>query len=160
MITTTLQQIRDCGPCRDGWRRILRGVRKRGPDAEPLLIGRIADVAGMPDALWALQSVVGQDAQLRRFAFLVYRLVRTDCSTAVKRIVLNTEQVVFNDIAWSTAEAYEAALVCATNAADSIAATVLHPDARWAARNSATAVQGIGSEFLRHRNRILIRGAL
>ena len=160
MITTTLQQIRDCEPCRDGWRRILRGVRKRAADAEPLLIGRIADTAGMSDALWALQSVVGQEVQLRHFAFLVYRLVHTDCSTAVKRIFLNTEKSWWSDYTLDTSEVYQSALVCATNAADSIAATVLHPDVRWAARNSATAVQGIGSEFLRHRNRILIRGAL
>ena len=167
MITTTLAQIRAYDPCRDGWRRILRGLNKNTADTEELTVGRIADVASMPDALWALQSVRDQDQALRRLALLSYRLVRHNCSSAVDHIVLNAEFNI-NEIAdWDTSKAYEAAIACSATESDHIAAVALHPDARWAARASATkALQGKAVRWIKQGGvlvdyrEMLIRGAL
>lgn len=143
MIFTTLAQIRACDPCREGWRRILRGLNKKTADKDDLTIGRIADVASLPDALWALQSVEGQEQALRGLALLSYRLVRHSCSAAVDHIVLNAEFNINENPHWDTSKAYEAALACSATESDYIAAVALHPDARWAARASASkALQG------------------
>jgi len=75
-ICTTLNAIRACYPCADGWAKLLAHLSKTGADDEPLPLTTILDSNGLIDALWALQSVTGQDRELRRFAVWCARQVQ------------------------------------------------------------------------------------
>lgn len=57
MTTTTLQQIRDLHPCREGWEMLLRHLRKTKADDEPLPLTTILKSNGLADALWCLRTL-------------------------------------------------------------------------------------------------------
>jgi hypothetical protein len=65
---TTLNAIRDHGPCAYGWAKLLHHLGKTGPDDEPLAITTILDSNGLDDALWALRAVEGHDRVIRLLA--------------------------------------------------------------------------------------------
>ena len=56
MICTTLNKIRENEPCLDGWRKLLAGLNKTGPDDELLPLVTILKINGLNDALWALRA--------------------------------------------------------------------------------------------------------
>ncbi len=66
MITTTLRQIRQHSPCREGWRTLLSALGKTEVDDEPLPLTN-----GLDDALWCLQTLTGHDEEIIRFALPV-----------------------------------------------------------------------------------------
>lgn len=61
-LTTTLNRIRACEPCRPGWRKLLDYLGKDfDPDAEINLL-TLLDSNNVPDLLWTLQATV-QDSR-------------------------------------------------------------------------------------------------
>lgn len=68
MITTTLNAIHKYGPCAHGWVMLLAFLGKTSADDEPLPLVTILESNGLYDALWALRTVTGDDARIRRYA--------------------------------------------------------------------------------------------
>jgi len=68
MHTTTLNRIRRCHPCQDGWHTLLTGLGKTEADDEPLSFARIVEINGLDDALWATRSAPEYDKDWRLFA--------------------------------------------------------------------------------------------
>ena len=56
---TTLNRIRECSPCTDGWETLLKYLGKTKPDDEPLPLLRILDSNGLDHALWCFRAVEG-----------------------------------------------------------------------------------------------------
>jgi len=75
-MKTTLNQIRDCGPCELGWRKLLKHLGKTKSDDEPLSILTILESNGLDDALWCLRAVKGRDREIRLYAVWCARQVQ------------------------------------------------------------------------------------
>ncbi len=52
---TTLAEIREAGPCEDGWQKLLRYLGKTKADDEPLPLLTVLESNGLDDALWCLR---------------------------------------------------------------------------------------------------------
>ncbi len=76
MITTTLRQIRQHNPCREGWRTLLSALGKTGEDDEPLPLTTILQSNGLDDALWCLRTITGYDREIIRFVLACVQEVR------------------------------------------------------------------------------------
>ena len=76
MITTTLNRIRAHSPCREGWEKLLAGLRKTAADDEPLPYSRILEINGLDDALWCCRAEPQYDRQWRLYAVWCARLVQ------------------------------------------------------------------------------------
>ena len=76
MIYTTLNKIREHGPCADGWAKLLRHLGKPQADDEPLALGTILDSNGLDDALWCLRAVDGHQREMRLYAVWCARQVQ------------------------------------------------------------------------------------
>ena len=55
MIHTTLKAIRQHGPCKEGWEKLLTTLGKTKADDEPLPFLTILESNGLSDALWCLR---------------------------------------------------------------------------------------------------------
>lgn len=55
---TTLNEIRDQNPCRDGWTKLLAHLGKTAPDDEPLELLAVLNSNGPGDAHWVLWNVM------------------------------------------------------------------------------------------------------
>ena len=75
-MNTTLNKLREHGPCAEGWRDLLGYLGKTAPDDEPLNIATIAKSNGLSHALWALRAVGGHNQELRLFAVWCIRQVQ------------------------------------------------------------------------------------
>jgi hypothetical protein len=75
-MKTTLNAIREHGPCEGGWRKLLRHLGKTQPDDEPLSIVTVLDSNGLDDALWCLRAVTGHDREIRLYAVWCARQVQ------------------------------------------------------------------------------------
>lgn len=64
---TTLNMIRECHPCRDGWTTLLEFLDKTRPDDEPLSLLTVLESNGLEDAVWCLRAVDGYDREKRAF---------------------------------------------------------------------------------------------
>ena len=67
-MKTTLNQIREHSPCKDGWRKLLAHLGKTQADDEPLNVATIIDSNGLDDALWCLRAVEGHAREIRLYA--------------------------------------------------------------------------------------------
>ena len=74
-IATTLNRIRACAPCREGWSKLLDGLGKTRADDEPLLYSRIVEINGIDDALWACRVEPRHNREWRLFAVWCARRV-------------------------------------------------------------------------------------
>ena len=157
MIYTTLNKIRENEPCLDGWRKLLAGLNKTGPDDELLPLVRILEINGLNDALWALHTTdCDRESRLLVVAYArqVQHLMKDGRSIAcidvaerfangkATREELEEARAAARD-AWSdaTRAAAEAAwIVAARAAADAAwAAAFAAADAAWAAAGDAGA---------------------
>jgi len=68
MITTTLNRIRACDPCAEGWAKLLAGLGKTETDDEPLPYAKIVRINGIDDALWACRAEPQHAREWRLFA--------------------------------------------------------------------------------------------
>jgi hypothetical protein len=75
-MNTTLNAIREHGPCADGWKKLLAHLNKTQPDDEPLSIITVLDSNGLNDALWCLRAVTGCDREIRLYAVWCARQVQ------------------------------------------------------------------------------------
>ncbi len=133
-MKTTLNQIRECGPCASGWKELLAHLGKTKADDESLSILTILESNGLDDALWCLRSVKGRDREIRLYAVWCARQVQH----------LNTDQRVSAciDVAErfangeATDEERAAAWAAARDAARAAARDAAW-DAAWAAARAA-----------------------
>ena len=69
VIHTTLNKIRDWGPCQPGWQTLLKYLNKTKADDEKLLFSTILKSNNIQDALWSLRSVSPEhDKKIRLLA--------------------------------------------------------------------------------------------
>lgn len=53
---TTLNEILEHRPCKDGWRKLLTGLGKTKADDEPLSLMTILEINGLDNAVWCLRA--------------------------------------------------------------------------------------------------------
>ena len=137
MIHTTLNKIREHGPCADGWAKLLRHLGKTQADDEPLALATILDSNGVDDALWCLRSVDGHDREMRLFAIW--------CARQVRHLMTDPRSVAALDVAerhangQATDDDLAAAMVAAWAAAGDAAGAAAWAAARDAATDAAWA---------------------
>ena len=121
-MKTTLNKIRNCSPCNDGWEKLLKNLGKKEADDEPLAITTILDSNGLNDALWCLRSVKGSNREIR--LFVVW------CARQVQHLMTDQRSIAAIDVAerYANGLASEAELTAARAAAW---------DAAWAAARAA-----------------------
>lgn len=73
---TTLNEIRACDPCTEGWRKLLNTLGKTKADDEPLSLLAILDSNGLDDALWCARAFKGHDRDFRLFGVWAARQVQ------------------------------------------------------------------------------------
>ena len=141
MIYTTLNKIRACGPCENGWVKLLKHLRKTSADDEPLALLTILDANGLNDTLWCLRTVPEHDRTWRLFAVW--------CARQVQHLMQDQRSIAALDIAeryangLATAEELTAARDTAWAAAGvaawaaGAAAGAAAKDAAWAAEAAA-----------------------
>jgi len=127
-MKTTLNAIREHGPCEDGWRKLLRHLGKTQADDEPLSIATILDSNGLDDALWCLRAVTGHDRELRLYAVWCARQVQhlmTDprslaaldvAERHANGLATDDELAAARDAAWAAGAAARAARAAARGA--------------------------------------------
>jgi hypothetical protein len=158
MSTTTLNAIREHGPCADGWKKLLNHLGKTGADDEPLSLLTILDSNGLDDALWCLRAMPEHNKHWRLYAVWCARQVQhlmTDARSVAALDVAerhahgtasDQELAAARDAAWAAARdaagdaAWDAAMAAARAAARDAArdaARVAASDAAWAAARAA-----------------------
>ena len=75
-LTTTLNAIREHGPCEDSWKKLLKGLGKSKPDDKPLRFSTIRRICGLDDALWACRAAPQYDKTWRLLAVRYAREVQ------------------------------------------------------------------------------------
>lgn len=90
-VCTTLNAINIGQMPVGGGARLLAYLGKTAPDDEPLPLVTILDSNGMEDALWALRTVTGEDARIRRYAVW--------CARQVQRLMADSRSVDALDVA-------------------------------------------------------------
>ena len=143
-MNTTLNAIRDHGPCSDGWRKLLRALCKDSADDEPLSIITVLDSNGVDDALWCLRAVPGHDREKRLFAVWCARQVQHLMTDVRSIAALDVAERHANgaatdqELAAALAAAMAAALAAARDAARGAAWDAAR-DAAWDAARDAQA---------------------
>jgi hypothetical protein len=79
VICTTLNEIREHGPCPEGWQKLLLHLGKTQADDEPLPLLTVLDSNGLDDALWCLRAVPEHNALWRHYA--------VDCAERVAHLL-------------------------------------------------------------------------
>ena len=148
---TTLNKIREQGPCIDGWERLLRSLGKTKADDEPLSLLTVLDSNGLDDTLWCFRAVDGFDKEKRLFAVWCARQVQhllTDPRSLValdvaERFALGAATLAELDAAWAAARsaAWAAARDAAWDAAWAAAESAARDAARSAAQSDAQEAQ-------------------
>jgi hypothetical protein len=137
---TTLNKIREHGPCADGWAKLLRHLGKTQPDDEPLALVTILDSNGLDDALWCLRACDGIDREARLYAVW--------CARQVQHLMTDPRSLAALDVAEryaegeATGEELTAAWDAARDAAWAAAWDAARDAARAAARAAAWAAAG------------------
>jgi hypothetical protein len=136
MICTTLNKIREHGPCEDGWRKLLKYLGKTEADDDPLPLLTILESNGLDDALWCTRSAPKHDREWRLFAVW--------CARQVQHLMKDPRSINALDIAEKYAnglaskdelDAARAARAAARSAARSAAEAA--GDAAWEAAGAA-----------------------
>ena len=91
MITTTLNRIRACAPCAEGWVKLLAGLGKTEADDEPLPYAEVVRINGIEDALWACQAEPQHAREWRLFAVW--------CARRVQHLMTDPRSIAALDIA-------------------------------------------------------------
>ena len=122
MIYTTLNKIREHGPCADGWAKLLRHLGKTQADDEPVSLLTVLESNGLNDALWCLRAVDGHQREMRLYAVW--------CARQVQHLMTDPRSLTALDVAerHANGEATDYELAAARNAAW---------DAAWAAARAA-----------------------
>ena len=110
-LTTTLNRIREHGPCCEGWETLLKGLGKTSPDDEPLPYARIVEINGLDDAIWCCRAEPKYDRQWRLYAVW--------CARRVQHLTTDPRSVAALDVAerYARGEASDEELAAARDAA-------------------------------------------
>ena len=141
MLCTTLNKIRECGPCADGWAKLLGHLGKTQADDEPLPFRVILESNGLDDALWAMRSAPEYDREWRLYAVW--------CARQVQHLMTDPHSIAALDVAArfangeATNEELHAARDAARNAALAAALAAAWAAARDAARDAARNAQRV-----------------
>ena len=136
-MKTTLNKIREHGPCEDGGKKLLAYLGKTKADDEPLAITTILDSNGLDDALWCLRAVEGHDQEIRLYAVW--------CARQVQHLMTDKRSLDALDVAerfangQATEDELAAARAAARDAARDVAGVAAWAAARDAARDVASA---------------------
>ncbi len=65
-ILFTLQDIRDAGPCADGWTKLLKALPPKSPMTLQISLGDVAKANDAADALWCIRALDWSDITIRR----------------------------------------------------------------------------------------------
>ena len=130
---TTLNQIREHGPCESGWKKLLAHLGKTKSDDEPLSITTILDSNGLDDAIWCLQAVKGHDREIRLFGVW--------CARQVQHLMEEPRSIAALDVAelFANGEATEEELAAASAAGWDAASAAASAAASYAASAAASA---------------------
>lgn len=96
---TTLNKIREHGPCSFGWLKLLRYLGKAKPDDEPLSLATILKSNGLGDAIWCLRAVDGHDREMRLFAVKCVRSLQHKISDRRSLNALDVAEAYANGLA-------------------------------------------------------------
>jgi hypothetical protein len=140
MIYTTLNRIREDGPCTDGWQKLLKHLNKTAADDEPLALLTVLESNGLDDTLWCLRSVPEHNRLWRHYA--------VDCAEQVKHLMtdprsheaLRVARLYADGLA--TDEELAATRAAARDATGDAAWAAARAAARDAARDAAWAATG------------------
>lgn len=107
---TTLNKIRECSPCTDGWEKLLKYLGKTKPDDEPIPLLKILDSNGLNDALWCFRAGDGFEKEKQLLAITFARDVE-HLMTAESKKALDVFERYVNGLAteWEFKTAREAA---------------------------------------------------
>jgi hypothetical protein len=122
-LTTTLNRIKACNPCDDGWQAGLQAAGKTEPDDEPISYEAILDAVGIEKALWCCQAEKQHANLWRRYAVW--------CARQVQHLMTDERSIAALDVAERHAnnEATDSELAAAWAAA--WAARAAARDAAW-----------------------------
>ena len=111
MKTTTLNKIRDCAPCADGWAKLLKYLGKTAADDEPISFITILESNGLDDALWCYHAAP-------RY-YREWRLYAVWCARQVQHLTIDPRSIAAIDVAerYANGRATEAELAAARVAA-------------------------------------------
>ncbi len=151
-MLTTLNAIREHGPCEDGWEKLLTHLGKTKADDKPLPLITILESNGLEDAIWCLRTVEGHDREIRLFAVACAR--RVEHLHPICKPTIDVAERYANGEA--TEEELKAASDAAWAAGDAAgaAAGAAAGDAPWAA---ARAASGAAAGAEREAQEILFR---
>lgn len=137
-LTTTLNRIKACNPCRYWWEQGLSAAGKSEPDDEPISYEAILDAVGLDRALWCCRVEPQYSSLWRQYA--------VHCARSVQHLMTDPRSIAALDVAErhangdATDEELAAAWVAAWAAARSVAdVDVTVRDAVWAARAASDA---------------------
>ena len=173
MITTTLNAIREEGPCADGWAKLLKNLGKTRADNEPLPFVTILDSNGLDDALWCTRAAPEHNKIWRLFAVWCARQVQhlmTDprslatldiAERHAHGLATDEELAAAEHAAWAAAwAAARDAAVAAARAAARAAAWAAAEDAAWAAAMAvASAARAVAGDAARAAAMAVARAA-
>ena len=136
MIATTLNKIREHGPCQPGWGKLLKHCGKTKADDEPLPFAVIVDSNGIDDALSCCLLAPEHAKEWRLFAVW--------CARQVQHLMLDPRSLAALDVAerFANGEATNEELSAAWTAARDAAWDLAGGAAPAAARAAAQAVPG------------------
>ena len=144
---TTLNKIREQGPCTDGWEKLLRSLGKTKADDEPLSLLTVLDSNGLNDTLWCFRAVDGFEKEMRLYAVWCARQVQHLMTDPRSLAALNvSERFAIGEasraeLGAAEAGAWDADAAAAAAAAGARAAARAAAAAWDAARDAAIAAQ-------------------
>ena len=149
-MKTTLNQIREHGPCTDGWAKLLKNLGKTKADDEPINITTIFESNGLDDALWCLRAVKNHEREMRLFAVECARSVQHLMTDKRSLNALDVSERFANGLATeeelsvaraAAGAAARAAAGAATKAATKAATRAATWAAKWAAGAAAVSAE-------------------
>lgn len=138
MITLSLNEIRDHGPCKSGWETLLK-YKKDTHWNEQFPLSDIIDSNGLNDALWCLKVRPEHSNLWRKYALW--------CARQVEHLMTDERSKAALDVAWrhSDGQATDKELADARDVARDVAraaARAAAGDAAWAAAWAAADAAG------------------
>lgn len=130
-ITTTLNRIRDHGPCTEGWTKLLKHLGKTQADDEPVSFLTILESNGVDDCMWCFRAEPQHEKLYRKIAL---KFVRDVVHLADNNEVRNCLEVIQRHIEGNATESemYYAGEECL----HALGASWMLNNLAWAARNA------------------------
>ena len=130
-MKTTLNKIKAHQPCKEGWEKLLKYLRKTKSDDEPLSLLTILGSNGLDDALWCFRAVDGRDKEIRLYAVW--------CARQVQHLMTDARSLAALDVTerYANGEATEEELDAARDAAWAATRDAARGSGAWGAARAA-----------------------